>query len=350
MELPVYRIIINEDDTSGCTTISLVDRPAVEIPFLCFDKDEPMKFSVDEEKQVISGIVMVADTPIYRRSETRGEYYVVFEKDTIRKMVEKYSRNGYFNLVNLQHQPDAYVSGVHLIESLLIDKERGICPVEFKDVPDGSWYVSFHISDKGLWEEVKRGEFLNGFSIEIVSELELMEMKSNKSKTNMNLFNFAKTILKLAEVVTDKATLIIEGEIEIGKPVFVEVEGEPIPAEDGEYTLEDGRVIVVAEGLISEIREVEVEPTEEPKEEVVEETLEETPEEPQEDEKDLRIKELEKELEEKAAKIAELEAKIVELEGTVAEQEEKLKMSVETPITKKNKVISRENKALKYFS
>ena len=61
-------------------------------------------------------------------------------------------------------------------------------------------------------------------------------------------------------------------------------------------------------------------------------------------------KELEKELEEKTAKIAELEGKIAELEGTVAEQEEKLKMSVETPLTKKNKIENRENKALKYFS
>lgn len=348
MELPVYKIIINDNDETGCTTISLVDNPAVEMPFLCFSKESVHKLSVDDEKQTISGIAMLSDTPIYRRSE-RGEYYIVFERDTIRKMVEKYAKNGYFNLVNLQHQSDKYVKNVYMCESLIIDKERGLCPIEFKDVPDGSWYVSYHIEDKELWNEIKTSGHINGFSIEVLSGLELMENKLKHNKMN-KLFKLAKTILKLADVVTDKATLIIEGEIEVGKPVFVEVEGEPIEAEDGEYTLEDGRVIVIEGGVIAEIKEVE--PAEEGQPVEGEETLEEeTPvEEPQEDEKDLRIKELEKELEEKTAKIAELEAEIATLKGTVAEQEEKLKMSVETPLTKKNKVENRENKALKYFS
>ena len=73
-----------------------------------------------------------------------------------------------------------------------------------------------------------------------------------------------------------------------------------------------------------------------------EKPVEETPEEdPKIAELKARIKELEAEIETKDTRIA-------ELEGLVAEQEEKLKMSVEEPITKK--VINRENKALKYFN
>lgn len=353
MELPVYKIIINDNDETGCTTISLVDRPAVEMPFLCFSKDKVHKMSVNDEKQTISGIAMLADTPIFRSSPSKGDYYIVFEKDTIRRMVEKYAKNGYYNLVNLQHQSDKYVNDVYMCESIIIDKERGICPIEFSDVPDGSWYVSYHIEDKELWNEIKTSGHINGFSIEVLSGLELMENKLKHNKMN-KLFKLAKAILKLAEVTTDKAILIIEGEIEVGKPVFVEVEGEPVEAENGEYTLEDGRVIVVEGGVIAEIKEVE--PAEEGQPVEGEETLEEeetpTEETPnvEVDELKKRIEELEAEIEVKDAKIAELEVEIATLKGTVAEQEEKLKMSVETPITKKNKVDNKENKALKYFN
>ena len=79
------------DDTTGLTAVSLVDYPAVEKDFLLFDKQK-LLFKADDDKQIISGIALLADTPIYRRNE-HGEFYVVFEKDTIRKMVEKYAKN-----------------------------------------------------------------------------------------------------------------------------------------------------------------------------------------------------------------------------------------------------------------
>lgn len=346
MNIPTYRIVIDmENPEVGMHAISLVEHPAIEIPFLCFN-EESHSFSLNEEKRIITGPAILADTPIYRYNPTRGEYYVVFEKETIRQLVEKYSASGLLNSVNLQHDDNTFIDSAIMVESIIIDKERGICPNEFKDIPDGSWIVSYKITDDALWSEIKNTNHLNGFSIELLSELEL-KMESNKEKYNMNkFFKLAKAILKLEEVKTDKETLIIEGEIEVGKPVFVETENGPEPAVDGEYKLEDETVIVIVEGLIAEIRPVET-PEEEPviEEPVKEEELEEEPviEEPEEDktaELEARIAELEAEIETKDARIAELEA-------TVAEQEEKLKMSVETPITKK--VVSRENKALKYF-
>ena len=53
-----------------------------------------------------------------------------------------------------------------MIESYIIDKERGICPIEFSDIEDGSWYVSFHIEDEMLWNEIKNGKELNAFSVQ----------------------------------------------------------------------------------------------------------------------------------------------------------------------------------------
>jgi hypothetical protein len=169
-----------------------------------------------------------------------------------------------------------------------------------------------------------------------------MNKNINKKEFDMNkFFKLAKMILKLGEIKTDKETLIVDGEIEVGKPVFVETEEGPIEAADGEYVAEDGTVIIVEAGVIVEIKPVEEEaPIEETPIETEDETpIEETP--------NAEVEELKAKIAELEATIAEKDNKIAELEATIAEQEEKLKMSVETPITKKN--INRENKALRFF-
>lgn len=135
----------------------------------------------------------------------------------------------------------------------------------------------------------------------------------NKSK----LMKLAHLVLNFAEVKTDKSPLIYEGELAVGTEVSVEDEnGEIVAAPDGEYTLEDGKVVVVAEGKVAEIKEVS-------KEETIEEELEE--EVPTKDEKDLRIEELEGLLKDRDAVIEELNAKIKELE-------DKLNAPVEEPL------------------
>ena len=87
--------------------------------------------------------------------------------------------------MNLQHNDDTFVNTIHMVESVIIDKKRGLCPVEFSDVPDGSWYISYHVEDETLWNQIKNTEHLNGFSIELLSELEL-KMESNKENNSIN--------------------------------------------------------------------------------------------------------------------------------------------------------------------
>ena len=77
--------------------------------------------------------------------------------------------------------------------------------------------------------------------------------------------------LEFGSVNTDKNTLLFDGELAVGTEVFVEDENaELIPAEDGEYLAEDGRTIVVANGVVTEIREKEPENEPENVEEPVE--------------------------------------------------------------------------------
>ena len=160
MELPVYLMTIDEVD-EGVSYVALVESPAIERPFHAFSK-ERMRFSETGEKRVLTGPLMLADTPILRRDKTRGEYYVIFQKETIRKMVQKYFKQGNQHNVNAEHRQE--LDGVYMFESYLIDRERGVNPpTGYEDVADGSWFGSFKVDNDAVW--ANRDEF-TGFSIE----------------------------------------------------------------------------------------------------------------------------------------------------------------------------------------
>ncbi|NDE54016.1 MAG: hypothetical protein EB069_05395 [Actinobacteria bacterium] len=77
MELPIYRMTVDEVD-EGVQFVALVDMPAIEKPFQAFAKT-PQRFAETGERRVLTGPLMLADTPIFRKDDTYGEYYVVFD-------------------------------------------------------------------------------------------------------------------------------------------------------------------------------------------------------------------------------------------------------------------------------
>jgi hypothetical protein len=336
-KLPIYRAVVNDNDESGMLTISLVDAPAVEVDFLYFDEDKkPLNFSVEnEEERKVLGVVMTADTPIYRRDASGMEYYIVYDKQTIEKMTEKYLRQNRQNNVDLSHSFELE-EGIYLNEIFIKNTGKGIAPTGFEEVKDGSLFAIFHIENDEVWSAIKEGTF-KGFSLSGLFQTELVQFnKQNNDKTKMKL-NKVKQILRsllveMGEVSTDKGILVWNGEEElaVGEAVKgMDADGNEVDVEDGEYTTEDKKVIVVKEGKVAEIKEVEEEapvaeeekPTEEePKPIEGEEKPIEEEEKPteEEDEKDLKIKELEDALAAKDAEIEELKAKIAELENEPA--------------------------------
>lgn len=172
-DIPVYSIELQED-TDGLVMNSIVDYPAVCYDALLFSSErKELKFNVkDKEQQIISGVSILADTPIYRVDDYGNPYYIVFTKDIIRELVERYSKNNQQNLISFQHNGEI-IEGFTLIESYFVDKERGICPKEF-DVPDGSWITSYKCSDD-VWNIIKNSNDLNGFSVEVLSSVKPMQ-------------------------------------------------------------------------------------------------------------------------------------------------------------------------------
>jgi hypothetical protein len=171
MELPIYELMINEDmqDDAEVSFIALVDKPAIQRNWNAFK--ENVKFQiVSEDKQIISGPVMLADSPIYRNDATNGEYYVVFSKETIFKIAQKFFKKGYQANVNLMHDSNQQVSGITMFESFISDTDRGILPMRgFEDAPDGSWFGSFKVENEEVWKMIKEGNF-KGFSVEGIFE------------------------------------------------------------------------------------------------------------------------------------------------------------------------------------
>ena len=160
--LPVYIAQIDNSE-EGILDISLVDYPAVKRDFVLFSQDK-MNFSIQsEEKRIISGVVMLADTPIYRKSPTAGEYYIVFTRDIIEVMVEKMSFEGKLNNITLNHNGQL-VEGVTLVELFIKDSSKGLNPTYLPDVTEGSLIASYKVENEDIWNQIKAGEF-RGFSL-----------------------------------------------------------------------------------------------------------------------------------------------------------------------------------------
>lgn len=159
--LPLY-IMDLIDGVEGIRIISLVDEPAIERDFIKFSKEIEFKLSVNEEKHIVSGPVLIPEQKIYRKDK-QGAYYIQFSREGIRRIAEKFFTDHNSTNVNLQHEYN--VNDCVYFESYFIDKERGIVPKEFEDLPDGTWMVSCKINNPAVWELVKDGT-LKGFSVE----------------------------------------------------------------------------------------------------------------------------------------------------------------------------------------
>jgi hypothetical protein len=160
----------NPDDTEACGTISYLLWGGEQMLRWAEAKMKQEEFSAhlsfavqDEDQRIVSGPLMIADLPMYRRDE-EGEYYVMFTGEQIKKIVQRFFKKGYQAKVNIEHGKKA--EGIYMFESYIIDRERGVNPpTGFEDVADGSWFGSFKVENDKLWGEVKAGTF-KGFSVE----------------------------------------------------------------------------------------------------------------------------------------------------------------------------------------
>ena len=166
MNLPVYKLVIDDSDELGVDFVALVDKPAIEKNWMAFNEAKQYNFVADKDRRLISGALMAADLPIYRRDES-GEYYVIFDKEQIEKIAQRYFKSGFIHNVNMMHDADRKVTGVYMVESMIIDKTRGIrTPEGYPTLTEGSWFGTFKVDNDEVWNDfIKTGVF-KGFSVE----------------------------------------------------------------------------------------------------------------------------------------------------------------------------------------
>ena len=218
--LPVYKITIDPEysengEDLGIEQIAFTSTPAIKVMGMAFNSQvKPMIFTDDVKYRIVAPALIPME--IYRKDdEDNKEYYVKFTIEEIEKIHAKFMRDmSNKDLFNLEHDTDktvpAYVLEAWIVDTPKEDKAYSSFGIE---VPEGTLMVTAQVTDKEYYAQlVADGQV--GFSIEGYLGMKLKEQQQLKLN-NMN----------------------------------------KLP--DGEHLI-DGKIYVVVDGEITEIREEEV--------------------------------------------------------------------------------------------
>ena len=220
-KLPVYKITIDPEyaengEDLGIEQIAFTSTPAIKVLGLAFNSQvKPMIFTDDVKYRIVAPALIPME--IYRKDDEDGkEYYVSFSIEEIEKIHAKFMRDmSNKDLFNLEHDTDktvpAYVLEAWIVDTPKEDKAYSSFGIE---VPEGTLMVTAQVTDKEYYAQlVADGQV--GFSIEGYLGMKLKAETQLKTNINMN----------------------------------------KLP--DGEHTIE-GKIYVVTDGEITEIRDAEV--------------------------------------------------------------------------------------------
>ena len=345
-QIPTLRATFDPTNPlEGMFVVSLVECPAIGSLFFPFGEEKINLSILDAPQHKVIGCVLRADYPILR-IDGEGKYYnLVFDKETIYELTQHFVKYNNTGNVSVLHNGKP-VGGVELTQLFIKDKSKGIDPVGFEEVSDGSLFAEYKILNEEVWKGICNGVY-RGFSIEGVFEVEPLAaqtesspQKFDKVETNQdknqetnkfNIFNMsklrdklAKMFLKFDSISTDKADLFYdhEGELVVGDEVYTYNEaGDRVPVADGEY-LSDNIVYDIENSKVTEIKRFE---TPDP----AKEDLEAMPTDP------VASEATPEEMPKEDPKVTELESKVTELESKVTElisKVEELAAKIETPV------------------
>jgi len=165
--MEMFEALIDEENfINGIHAVSLVESPAIESEFIKLSKQEVTFKTVDEDKRLLLGAVLVPNKPIYRIDEDSGdEFHMFFSKDTVRRASELFFIKGFQSNTTLEHQVP--LEGLTMVESWIVeDIEMDKSKFHNLSVPVGTWMGTVRVEDEKVWKEVVKGGSVKGFSIE----------------------------------------------------------------------------------------------------------------------------------------------------------------------------------------
>lgn len=217
--IPTYQITIDpayaeNGEDLGIEQIAFTATPAIKVKGMAFSSQAKPLFFSDELKYRITAPALIP-MEIYRFDEdSKEEYNVKFTKEEIELIHGKFMKQMVNrDLFNLEHDQSktvpAYVLEAWIVDTPLEDKAYSSFGIE---VPEGTLMVTAQVTDKEYYAELVSQEQI-GFSIEGYLGMKLKE----QTKTNIQM--------------------------------------NKLP--DGEHTI-DGKIYVVVDGEITEIRDAEI--------------------------------------------------------------------------------------------
>jgi len=236
-DIPIYKITIepeySDGEELGIEQIAFTSTPAIITKGMAFDENKKLFFSDDLKYRVVAPAMIPME--IYRNDEDGDEYYVQFSAETIENIHSKFMMDlSNRNVFNLEHDTDktvpAYVLEAWIVEDPKKDKAYSSYGIE---VPKGTLMVTAQVTDKEYYNELVKNEQI-GFSIEGFLGLKLSKQ--------LNKYN-----MKLPDgehLIEGKLYIVVDGEV-------TEIRDVPVVAEEA-LTEEIALETVVEEEVIEE--------------------------------------------------------------------------------------------------
>jgi hypothetical protein len=159
--METYEILFNPEEKEGVFAISLVEHPAIEVDFVALSKEVLQLKTIDEDKRILMGAVLIPDKVI-----PRDGYNIVFSKETIKLSQEFFFKRNNNKNSTIEHDANQFVEGFTIIESWIKeDNEKDKSNLYGYDLPVGTWFAMAKVDNDDAWAKVKSGE-VKGFSID----------------------------------------------------------------------------------------------------------------------------------------------------------------------------------------
>lgn len=201
-DYPIYNIVVDyDDDRTRMTRNSFVDQPAVGFAKFAFNEQSNFVFSNDKSEQMFMGVSILADTPIPRVGPNGEKFYVVFSKETIRTIFNKFVMEGKTHEVTLNHDKNKELDGVYMVENFISEKGRVESPLF--DVPDGSLITTYWVKDGEKYNELLNDSSFNGFSIELDAKIEELFSVTPIEMSDDEKVILIKTILDKTDITNE---------------------------------------------------------------------------------------------------------------------------------------------------
>ena len=237
-DIPIYKITIepeySDGEELGIEQIAFTSTPAIVTKGMAFDEHKKLFFSDDLKYRVVAPAMIPME--IYRNDENDEEYYVQFTAETIEQIHSKFMQDlSNRNVFNLEHDTDktvpAYVLEAWIVEDPKKDKAYSSYGIE---VPKGTLMVTAQVTDKEYYNELVKNEQI-GFSIEGFLGLKLSNQLNNK---------YSMKLPDGEHLIEGKIYIVVDGEV-------TEIKDAPVVEEEA-MTEEIALETVVEEEVIEE--------------------------------------------------------------------------------------------------